>query len=223
MGLFTLYLHFLPTHPCLISSRYSVACQLVCDINKRFIAVHAGPPGSCHDSSVFRKMAIMQAPHQYFNQGQFLLADSAYGSSIFVVPAYKGKQALKRECANFNFCHAQSCVWIEHAIGILKGRWSWLREVRNQMRGKNEAQRLSQWIIVCAMLHNILAKLGDQWEELFVETDLEFLDDFVDTTTSTAQPGAMREHILPYTLQYHFDKYGNCNFQLYSSFKFTGM
>ncbi|CAH7689103.1 hypothetical protein PPACK8108_LOCUS24172 [Phakopsora pachyrhizi] len=59
----------------------------------------------------------------------------------------------------------------EHTIGILKGRWASLREMRNQIRSPQEMEYLTQWVSACIVLHNLLAKIGDKWEELFSEED----------------------------------------------------
>ena len=72
----------------IVSIRYSVSVQLVCDHNKKFIAYHAGFPGSCHDSYVFQHMIIHQDPQSHFDSQQYLLADSAYASGQYVVPAF---------------------------------------------------------------------------------------------------------------------------------------
>ncbi|WP_425510539.1 transposase family protein [Xanthomonas hawaiiensis] len=61
-------------------SRYSIAVKLVCHVNKKFIAFHSGCPGSYHDSSVFQRMRISQTPDSYFDESQYLLADSAYAA-----------------------------------------------------------------------------------------------------------------------------------------------
>ncbi|KNZ46191.1 uncharacterized protein VP01_7484g1, partial [Puccinia sorghi] len=51
---------------------------LVCDVNKKFTSYLAGYPGSCHNSYVFSNIKIAQHPEKFFDQNQFLLADSAH-------------------------------------------------------------------------------------------------------------------------------------------------
>ncbi|KNZ55023.1 hypothetical protein VP01_278g3 [Puccinia sorghi] len=80
----------------------------------------ASYPESCHDSYVFSNMQISQKTEKLFDQNKFLLAESAY------------------------------TIRIEHAISILKGQFSSLREF---------------WIV----LHNLLADLKDQWNEFYEE------------------------------------------------------
>ncbi|KNZ60396.1 hypothetical protein VP01_15605g1 [Puccinia sorghi] len=64
---------------------YSISLNLVCDVNKKFTSYLAGYP----DSYVFSNMQITQQPEKFFDQNQFLLADS---SDQFMLPAYKGKE-----------------------------------------------------------------------------------------------------------------------------------
>ena len=118
-------------------------------------------------------MQISQQPKQFFDQNQFLLADSAYASDQYTIPAYKGKELLDRRNVDFNYRLAQSRVRIEHAIGVLKGRFSSLRELRTQIRNRKEMKVTIKWIISCVVLHNLLADLKDQWNELYEEDEPE--------------------------------------------------
>ena len=134
--------------------------------------IHVGYPGSCHDSTVYQQTKIAVSPHLYFTAGEYLLSDSAYTARNTIVPAYKGPQANTPQLSFFNMKLAVSRVRIEHAIGILKGRWGSLREMRMQLRNKSEFEFFNKWVVVCVMLHNLLAKIGDQWFDLFEENDL---------------------------------------------------
>ena len=140
-------------------------------MNKKFTSYLAGYPGSCHDSYVFSNMHIAQQPEKFFDHNQFLLADSAYTSDRFTLPAYKGKELLNAQNVDFNYHLAQSRVRIEHAIGILKGQFSSLREMRTQIRNRQEMKDTIKWIISCVILHNLLADLKDEWDELYREEE----------------------------------------------------
>ncbi|MBW0525384.1 hypothetical protein O181_065099 [Austropuccinia psidii MF-1] len=56
---------------------YSINAQVLCDCDKRIIAIMAGWPGSCADSMVYKNMGLYKNPHKFFDIGQYLLADSA--------------------------------------------------------------------------------------------------------------------------------------------------
>ena len=147
-------------------------------------------------------MQISQQPEQFFDQNQFLLADSAYASDQYTIPAYKGKELLDRRNVNFNYRLAQSRVRIEHAIGVLKGRFSSLRELRTQIRNRKEMKVTIKWIISCVVLHNLLADLKDQWNELYEEDESELApvvgDDYANSNDG------MRGILHPLTLA-HFE------------------
>ncbi|KNZ43968.1 hypothetical protein VP01_9664g1, partial [Puccinia sorghi] len=154
--------------------RYSILLTLVCDVNKKFTSYLASYPGSCHNGYVFSNMQIAQQPEKIFDQNQFLLEDSAYTSDWFTLPARKGKELLDHQNVNFNYHLAQSQVRIEHAIGILKGQISSLRELRTQIRnhkGMKDTIRWNtiRWIISCVVIHNLLEDLKDRWDELYEE------------------------------------------------------
>ncbi|ETK84105.1 hypothetical protein L915_10884, partial [Phytophthora nicotianae] len=73
--------------------RYSMSMQVVCDSDKRIIAVHCGCPVSCADSNVFKRMELYREGLRYFDGGEYRLSDSAYPLMQTVLPAYKSPQA----------------------------------------------------------------------------------------------------------------------------------
>jgi hypothetical protein len=78
---------------------------------------------------------------------------------------------------------AKPRVISEHCIGLLKGRFPWLREIRTVIKGKNDLKRVLFYVDICVILHNLLvnATVSDEWD----------LDD--DLVTSTMR----HEHRFP--------------------------
>ncbi|MBW0538875.1 hypothetical protein O181_078590 [Austropuccinia psidii MF-1] len=148
-----------------------MSIRLVCDINKQFTALHVGCTGSLHDSNGYQHMRIAQTPQGFYEKDQYLLADSAYESSPWVVPAYKGVVAQNEDNHSFNYCLAKSRVRIKHEIGILKGQWFSLREMQNQMRDNHEIEYFVSCVVSCTILHNMLAQIGDEWFDLYEDDD----------------------------------------------------
>jgi hypothetical protein len=68
--------------------------------------------------------------------------------------------------AFINYHLAQSRVRIEHAISILKGCFASLQEIQTQIRNAEEMKGAVKWIVTCIILHNLLADLKDQWNDL---------------------------------------------------------
>ena len=52
---------------------------------RRIRAYLLGWPGSVHDSTVFGKTDIAINPQRYFSQGQYIIGDSAYPSSFWML------------------------------------------------------------------------------------------------------------------------------------------
>ncbi|MBW0489361.1 hypothetical protein O181_029076 [Austropuccinia psidii MF-1] len=104
-------------------------------------------------------------------KAHYLLADPAYASSRWVVPAYKGVVAQNEDNHSFNYCLAKSRVRIKHAIGILKWRWFFPREMKNQMRDNHEIEYFVILVVSCTILHNMLAQIGDEWFDLYEDDD----------------------------------------------------
>jgi hypothetical protein len=165
--------------------RYLINCQVICDCDKFITSFMTGWPGSWGNSLVFKKMTMHTAPEDHFDAGilslfpathsvhqadfslgQYLLADFAYALSMTCIPAYKAPTANIPVNTEFNYCIAKSCIWNEHTIGILKGRWASLQQLRLALNNKKDMKEIIRWISACVILHNLLAHLGNAWEDL---------------------------------------------------------
>lgn len=145
---------------------HSIAAQVVCDHRRRITTLHVGFPGSCADVTVFRAMDMCKNARHYFADGEYMLADSAYPITPTCVPLFKGAEAKHTDNVHFNFCGAHVRVANEHAIGLLKGRWSSLRELRVVARkdsAERDIGRMVRWTVACAVLHNLLIDWRDTW------------------------------------------------------------
>lgn len=123
--------YLMKVHCCL--HRYSVNAQVICDRDRRILALFTGMPGSCADASVFSRLQLSKSPEAFFSSGQYLLADSAYALTLTVIPSYKLPTASQQANADFNYCVAKARACNEHCIGVWKGRFSSVREIRVQV------------------------------------------------------------------------------------------
>ncbi|KAL6557491.1 hypothetical protein OROMI_017841 [Orobanche minor] len=151
--------------------RYSINMQVVCDVDRRIIGFSCGWPGSMHDAGVWRKSAQVKNPNQFFSKGEYIIGDSAYGVSKYLIPAFKSHATDIQVNKEFNYVLVKARVRNEHTIGILKGRWSCLREHRQQIKSSSDIEAIIQVSTACVILHNMLANLGDSWEEMFREVN----------------------------------------------------
>ena len=111
---------------------YSLSTIIVCDDTRRIRYYLAGWPGSCHDNRIFRNSRLAQSPHSYFADREYVLGDSAFEASWYMIPAFKKTQGstIFQEYENFNSCHSSARVIVEHTIGMWKARFPWLRKIR---------------------------------------------------------------------------------------------
>lgn len=69
-------------------ANYSIQTMCICDNKRRVRYIATGLFGSIHDSRVFNE-TMGESPGLYFNEGEYMLADSAYAATSFMVPPYK--------------------------------------------------------------------------------------------------------------------------------------
>jgi hypothetical protein len=62
----------------------------------------------------------------------------------------------------------------EHCIGILKSQFAFLKEMRLHFYSNHHMVGYIKWIYACMILHNMLTKLSDAWEDLVNNGDITF-------------------------------------------------
>jgi len=105
---------------------YSLYCQIICDDEMHIFDYLVGYPGSVHDNCVWMKMDQHSHFFNYFSRLQYLLADSAFTTSVHLIVAFKrlrGICVLPENQLLFNTCLAKARIKIEHCIGLLKNRF----------------------------------------------------------------------------------------------------
>ncbi|GAV05590.1 hypothetical protein RvY_15694 [Ramazzottius varieornatus] len=150
-------------------SGYAINAMIVVDDQKIIRHVYAGWPGGAHDHRVFMYSKLARFPSDYFANGEYLLAGSAYPTSDITVPTYKKPAADIAENRKFNAIHAGARVAAGHTIGILKGRFKSLKRLRVHIKEKKDLAWAVYWIRVCCILHNLLDK--DRYDEEWTEEE----------------------------------------------------
>ena len=96
-----------------------------------------------------------------------------------MIPPFKSAAggALSHNKTSFNTLLAKPRVKSEHCIGILKGRFPFLRNIRLKLGNKMHMQRIIKYVRGTVVLHNFLRNEDDDWidtsEILEGEDDLE--------------------------------------------------
>ncbi|XP_067629448.1 putative nuclease HARBI1 isoform X2 [Eurosta solidaginis] len=106
---------------------YSLQLQAVVDADKMFINVFAGEPGSLHDSRILRRSSLYERAtgdmESTFPFNSFLLGDSAYGNSQWLISPFLDNGCLTPAQRQFNFIHSSTRIVVENAYGLLKTRF----------------------------------------------------------------------------------------------------
>jgi hypothetical protein len=150
--------------------RYSMNVQIICNHKREIIYYQTGYPGSCHDSLCFKNTDICKHPEKYMSNGEYLLADAGYALSPNVVVPYRSPAGEELE---FNRKFSSARIIIEHVMGLLKGRWSSLRGLRVKIHKPEDVERANRWIVAILVLHNIVMKFKDNWEEEIEEDETD--------------------------------------------------
>jgi len=120
---------------------YSLMVMIICDVNKKICYYLAGYPGSSHDNRVYDATSLKKKPEDHFSPMQHIIGDSAFANSPFMVLAFKkgSNQDMSYEHEQFNHKLSTLRIRSEHCIGILKGRFPWLRGIRMKVNDKQSS------------------------------------------------------------------------------------
>lgn len=113
-----------------------------------------GHPGSWHDARAFRLTSVAQAleadPQSLVPAGMHIIGDSAYPLLPQLLKPYRDNGYLRARQRNSNRKLNTACVVIEHAFGILKGKFH-----RLQYLQMGSIKRISSAVSACCILHNV--------------------------------------------------------------------
>lgn len=136
--------------------------------NLRIVDYGLGHTGSVHDSYAFESTRIHQEHDQLLEPNEWIWADSAYPCNTWCVPPFKklpGRQLTPQQ-KKFNYHLARVRVRSEHTIGLLKGRFQSLHELRIQVSSPKQHDWVLVWIRCCIILHNMILDIeGDGDDE----------------------------------------------------------
>ncbi len=137
--------------------RYAIQYQGIVDFKGIFINYVIGWPGSVHDARVYSNSDFFLNRTEYIEGEDYILGDSAYPISPFLISPFKNPSNHRQR--QFNFIHSKHRVVVEHAFGRLKARFKALKEV--SVKDVKTAIKLADCAI---LLHNFLEICGEVWE-----------------------------------------------------------
>lgn len=146
---------------------YAVQGFIVCDHKARIRWLKLGWAGSVHDNRVWSTCDMNIFRERFFDNRQYILGDSAFKASSVMVPSFKKpyRGLLNPQQEHFNTMLAKIRIRSEHCIGLLKGRFQYLKRARILIKNRNRMIRLMRFIVSSCILHNILIneRVPDEW------------------------------------------------------------
>lgn len=120
------------------------------------------------------------------------MGDSAYPLFDWLIPPYKDNGNLSALQKHFNFVHSSARVVIEHAFGLLKGRFRRLKFFDN-----DNITFIVKCVIAATVLHNLCSCENDIIEiDVNEDSDNENYDDFLAAISGVSANSNRREEIL---------------------------
>ena len=137
-------------------SRSAVQNMVICDFDLHILFGETGHYGSANDPGVIIKGGFLDHIDEYFEDEEYVVADSAYAKTRWCVPVGKSfkYEALTGSDRKFNYFLSRARVSIENCFGVLKGRFPSLDELRIRLNKEEDIDRYSRWIVTCFILHN---------------------------------------------------------------------
>jgi len=145
---------------------YGLAVQATCDHRSIFTSYDMGWPGCMNDATVFKRSTVWEKTADHFTPEEYILADKGYPLSKHVIrpfsePELDRRPELKRNRRAWNKHLSRLRIKVEHAFGLLKGRFPTLRDIP----GRN-LDTIYKGIEALMVIHNILIELGDDPEDI---------------------------------------------------------
>jgi hypothetical protein len=109
-----------------------------------------------HDARVYANSDFFLNKAKYIEEDDYVLGDSAYPISPFLITPFKNP-FNHRQC-QFNFIYSKHRVVVENAFGRLKARFKALKEL--SVKDVKTAIKLADCAI---LLHNFLETCGEIW------------------------------------------------------------
>uniref|UniRef100_A0A336MWE7 CSON005157 protein n=1 Tax=Culicoides sonorensis TaxID=179676 RepID=A0A336MWE7_CULSO len=158
---------------------HSMKVQIVADHKLRIRQIITGYPGSVHDARIYNQCQLALNSSSYFNQNQYLLADSAYKLTNTIITPFRANQrgdGDSNKKKEFNKRLSKYRVRVENTIGGLKERFESLKDLRVSIKDEESSEFVCDWIIVCGTLYNFILQQGDKNDYIRMEEVLQYED-----------------------------------------------
>jgi DDE superfamily endonuclease len=143
-----------------------------------------GHTGSVHDAMAFRSTRTFMDHDKIFGPSEWMWADSAYTPETWSVAPFKKpvNGQLTADQRTYNYWvskvsyllpselnepyYLQIRIRVEHTMGLLKGTFQSLKEIRIQLTDSRRHMIIIMWARVCIVLHNLIIRIeGDNFDK----------------------------------------------------------
>ena len=115
----------------------------------------------------------------------FLIGDSAYPLSTWLMKPFPHGSALTQGQKNFNYNLSRARIVVENAYGRLKARWRRLCKSNDMI-----VENVPSVITACCILHNVCEVHGDRFNERWIEDNGNLLEQPSSAGTTAVTSGA---------------------------------
>ncbi|OAV87838.1 hypothetical protein PTTG_03314 [Puccinia triticina 1-1 BBBD Race 1] len=84
---------------------YAIATLIACDQEKNITYVYTGWPGCSHDQRMTSNSGLTKTPNNFFSDGEYILADSAFAPTPNIVPAFRRQRGIQLTDDQHKFNH----------------------------------------------------------------------------------------------------------------------
>ena len=135
-------------------SRYSINVQIVnISHDRQIIDYVSGFNGSRHDSHCFLETSLYKHRSSLLTVDEWIWADVGYPLHDWLMIPYKKPHNRSVSNRDFNYNLSRIRIRSEHAIGYLKGRFQFLKELRIAIHTEQDIVYVAAWINACIILH----------------------------------------------------------------------
>ena len=194
---------------------FSITTMIICDYNKKIRYYLAGYPGSCHDNRVYNNTGFVKNPKACFSEMEHNVGDSAFSNSPFMVSSYRKAKGelLEADHEKFNTKLAKLRIRSQRCIGILKGRFPWLRSIRMKVTDDPKSmRRILRLVDATVILHNMLIEFREADRKEWIDDNdcsdyYDLLREPTDELNKASHPSAEKDCRRTQLLMYFKEKF----------------
>ncbi|CCX34612.1 Similar to Putative nuclease HARBI1; acc. no. Q96MB7 [Pyronema omphalodes CBS 100304] len=145
-------------------SSYAPNSLVVCNDRRRITYLRTGDISAVPDARVFASSQLHLFADRFFDEGEYLIGDSAYTLTDYMVTPFKEPVPSRYHNA-FNAMLSSQHIVIEDVFGLIKARFPSVTNVSIRIEGTESHRAVVRWFETACVLHNFLLDTDDgEWD-----------------------------------------------------------